>query len=491
MATPRTAPASPPPALSGRERRGQLLASCQAVVDRARAANRDLTDQEAETFDGFAREIDEIDAAPEEALARASSTDTPTPRRLTMTRSGLAIRTSAPVTSITAPAIIGEADQTWSYGAALSLMLGERDPEVDTGFVREIDAELRTRGAQARHGGFLVPLGAMMSGGDLRQKQIGTTPGGAGEALVTVDYRADLFGLDVAAMRARLIAGKMGAMVISSNEPEVVLPRQDQPLPAAQWLARDGSINLQTDLHTRAITLRPHTVAARHQLFRSARLYGTPSIYGLYQRQMVEVLNFEIDKAWLYGDATVDVNAPNGLVKQAAVQTYTFGTAGAAGHATLVKLSEMKALILLQPIESKRSWLMSDYGEGTLQTTWKSAIDPATGTETTATYGGPILDNTSAGQLLGYPYEIAKQIKVKVMGAVKGSDLWLDDWSSTGVCYFGPALELVPNIYGAAYGSGGIELIGFIDCDAFALDPSRFALARDMQLNQANAVVVP
>jgi hypothetical protein len=292
-------------------------------------------------------------------------------------------------------------------------------------------------------------------------------------------------------MRQQLIAGRVGAQIINASEPEVVLPRQDQPLPDAQWLARDGTITTQGDLHTRAITLTPKTVAARHMLFRSARLYGTPSIFGLYQQQIVVKMNYAIDRAWLYGDSTADANSPNGLVKQANVQAYNFGTGGNPGRATMIKLDAMRSMVALQPIETKRMWLMSALAEGTLMTTWKSAIDPATGTETTATYGGPILDDDSGGVLLGFSYLTAKQIQIRTVGTGKGSDVWLGDWPTTGVCFFGPALEIVPNLYGAAYASGGIELICFMDCDVFALDPARFVLARDLELNQPNAPLVP
>jgi hypothetical protein len=183
--------------------------------------------------------------------------------------------------------------------------------------------------------------------------------------------------------------------------------------------------------------------------------------------------------------------AASGLVKQANVQAFTFGTAGAAGRATMLKLDQMRSLIALQPVETKRMWLMSVLAEGTLFTTWKSAIDPSTGTETVSTFGGPILDDDAGGQLLGFEYVTAKQIKIRTMGAVQASDLWLGDWSTTGICYFTPAVEIVPNIYGAAYASGGIELIVFQDVDVFALDPARFVLAQDLELNQANAPVVP
>jgi hypothetical protein len=377
----------------------------------------------------------------------------------------------------------GSGAEDWSFGAALAAMLGDREPGVDVGFVQEVHAELTNRGFGPRRGGFLMPMNGLLT------RQIGTTPGSPGEALVTVDYRADLFGLDVAAMRNRLIAGRLGALVLNASEPSVILPRQDQPVPDATWLPRDGSITTQGDLHTRAVTLTPHTVASRHMLYRSARLYGTPSIYGLYQSHMVQLMNYAVDRAWLYGDSTADANAPNGLVKQPALQSFTFGAAGAPGHATYVKLDAMRSLVALQPPEVTKMWLMSALAEGTLMTTYRSAIDPTSGTESVSIYGGAIIqEGAGGGALFNSPYVTAKQVPIR---ADKSTDLWFGSWDLTGICYFTPAVEIIPNIYGQAYGSGGIELICFQDCDCFALDAVRLVLARDLLLNQAAAPVVP
>jgi hypothetical protein len=137
--------------------------------------------------------------------------------------------------------------------------------------------------------------------------------------LVGVEFRYDLFGLDTTAMRASLIAGRAGAKILTSQELQVVIPRKDAPLPDAAWLARDGEIAPQPDLATRSITLTPLTVASRHMILRSGRLYSNPSLYGLYQRQIVEKQNYAVDRVWLYGDssATGRADEPDGLITRA------------------------------------------------------------------------------------------------------------------------------------------------------------------------------
>jgi hypothetical protein len=462
-------------------RRATLLASMEAVLGRPA-----FGDTEAATFDALKAEVEQIDRALETTQQRSP---------IMTDRSGVvSIRApiSAPAVHVRSAHLAdGSGAEDYHFGAALAVLLEERNPGVDVGFAKEVSQELerRTPGGPKRNG-LLVPANAMLGG--LLGRQIGTKPGDAGAALTTVDYRADLFELDVAALRAALIAGRVGARILTSSDPEMIVPRQDQPLPLPVTIARDGTATVQTSLHTRALHMVPHTMAAYQQLYRSARLYGDPQIYGLVLGQMGEGLAYKADQLWLYGNSVTTPTDPDGLIRQP-VQTYNFGSAGAAGRVTPLKLDAMRSMIALQPLNVPRMWLMSTLAEGTLATTWSTAIDPLTGVETTSTYGPPILAASAMGGLLaGYPYVTAPQIEIQAMGAAKASDLWLGHWPSSGIVYFGPSVELVPNIYGATYTSGGIEVIGFQDLDCFCLDPARFVLATDLQLNQSTApIIVP
>ncbi len=72
-----------------------------------------------------------------------------------------------------------------------------------------------------------------------------------------MDVRADLWGPDVEAIRPATIMGRAGACMIVTNEPLVTIPRQDSPLPDAQWVARDADLVLQGDLGTRSQDFDP------------------------------------------------------------------------------------------------------------------------------------------------------------------------------------------------------------------------------------------
>jgi hypothetical protein len=467
-------------------RRRVLADSMEAVLQRSRDENRDMTAMEAGTFDGLLAEAKELDRLETE-------TETPSRSELTMNRSGLAVVRAPAVHTRVANLPGGE--QRWNFGAALALVLEERDPGVDTGFEVECHQEMVNRGIAPRHGGMMMPMNGLLT----RAPDIGTKPGDPAASLVGIDFRFDLFGLDVSAMRARLIAGRVGAMVLTSQEPAVVIPRQDAPLPDAVWLARDAAITTQADLNTRAITLTPHTLAARHLILRSARLYGTPSIYGLYQQQIVQKMNYAVDRAWLYGDSTVDANSPDGLIRQPRLQRFIMGVGGATpapALPTYPSLVNMLSLVATQPAEGPRpAWLMSPLLELTMMGLWKTLIDPAAGPPPTSTwFMQSIIPDGGSTVLLNKIYQVGKQIPVRGgAGGDNTTDLWYcDDWSSTGVCYFNSgAVEVLPNPYGAAYGSGGIELITFQDADCFAMDAVRAVLSQDVLIIQPTPPAIP
>jgi HK97 family phage prohead protease len=358
-----------------------------------------------------------------------------------------------------APAIRGEPRQ-WSFGRCLALMDGVPVAQVDWGLEKEISDELSKAVPTDRPGGIRIPFAMML-------RAIGNLPGDAGASLAGVDWRPELFGLDVEAIRPALIMGRAGARVITSDLPLVTVPRQDAPLPNAQWIARDASITAQGDIGTRSVDLTPHTVASNHQIKRSALLYSQPSVYNLYLQQISQKQLLELDRVILYGTGTAP--QPAGVVTSPRTQTYGFGGGTTTVAPTLTDFVTMASLLdgSTAPPDS-RGWIMNPCMRATLQTTRK--LSGSTDSVTILGEG----DTT----LLGYPFVTGPQIPLSATDGA--SDLWFADFGQCGLCLFaGGAATILPNPFGAMYAAGGTELAIFQDADTFAWDAYRFVYAKN------------
>jgi hypothetical protein len=165
-----------------------------------------------------------------------------------------------------------------------------------------------------------------------------------------------LFGLDVEAIRPATIMGRAGAKMLVTSEPLVTIPRQDAPLPDAQWIARDADLTLQGDLGTRSQDLTPHEVGSYHKILRSGRLYGTPGLVDLYTSQIISKQLYAVDWAVLCPGGV----EPSGLSINARTQRFQFGGAPALAQPTLSDYVAMSGLLdgSAAP-EDNLGWLMN------------------------------------------------------------------------------------------------------------------------------------
>jgi HK97 family phage major capsid protein/HK97 family phage prohead protease len=356
--------------------------------------------------------------------------------------------------SFPAPAIRGE-PRAWSFGKCLALLDGVPTSQVDWTFEREISDQLSKAVPTDRSGGLRVPLSVML-------RAIGTVSGDAGASLAGTDWRPELFGLDVEAVKPALIMGRAGAKIISSDLPLVVVPRQSAPLPDAVWLARDAAMTAQADIGTRSIDLVPHTVASYHQIKRSALLYSQPSVYNLYLQQITQKQLLAVDKAILYGTGVAP--QPSGVVTSTRTQVFQFGAGTATVAPTLSDFVTMASMLEGSTVPpDNRGWIMNPTMRSTLQATRK-----LTGSTDSVTILGEG-DTT----LLGYPITTGPQIPLAA--ADGASDIWFADYGQCGICLFaGGTATILPNPYGSMFSAGGTELAIFQDVDVFVWDAYRF-----------------
>jgi hypothetical protein len=452
----------------------------EAVLARGRASGRDLTPAEAATFDQLADEMRGLDA------------ETPTQEK-PMDRAGLAVLRAPAVHTRPVHTPEGDGTSDWQFGRMLALVSASYglDPEakaVDFGFEAECHQELVQRGAAPSRGGVMVPFSAL-----LKTRDIGTLPGDPGAALTGQQWRYDLFQLDAAAVRAKLLAGRLGCAVLTAQEPVVNIPSQSGPLPTAVWIPRDSDATVDADITTRSIQLQPHTLKSVHIIKRSARMYGTPDITNLYRDQMVTAMNYTADWSIFYADPNATggpfPERPSGLITQANLQKYNFGTGGLPAKISYLKLVDMASMLGILNVDSpRRGWLMSKLLELTLISTWKTMDDP-TGTTGTALTQPILLEGS--GMLATFPYVTGTQLPVRGGAGNKSTDLWVADWDACGILYFNSgAVEILPDPYTQAT-SGALRLITFQDADVFCRDATRFVLAQDGLVNMSAPPVIP
>lgn len=353
---------------------------------------------------------------------------------------------------ITAPAVHRHNPdaQRWDFARFLAMIAPNQAPAgIDTGYEREVSDELNRYSSRA---GFKMPLLHLV------QRAIGTKPADAGAALTGVDFRSDLFGLDVEAIRPATIMGRAGARMITTTEPLVTVPRQVSPLPDAEWIPRDGDLTLQGDLGTKSLDLTPHEVGSYHKILRSGRLYGTPNLVDLYTQQIIGKQLYAIDLAVLYGTGAPQ---PEGLTMDPRTQTYGMGAAPpAAADPTLIDLVKMSGMLdgTTAP-EDSRVWLMNSLMRSTLQATKK--FDDTSCCETIMSEGD--------GTLLQHPVVTGQQLPP--------SDIWFLDAGQTGIVWFAQGastIEVVQNPFAdSVFPSGALLLRAINDVDVFALDAYR------------------
>jgi hypothetical protein len=192
-----------------RDARRRLVDAYEEVLQRAIVDDRDVFDDEQATMDQLRKETRTLDAriAAKEAL-RDPVAEALTPQALKETPP---MRTSQPVvtplrsTAVGSPAVHTGEIRRYSVTNAIAFMFGDDKRDgLDTGLEVEFDQEMRKRGFQTRHGGFWLSYPGALDEAGYRARDISSAPGGAAQALASIEWRPDLFRLTTDALRPTL-----------------------------------------------------------------------------------------------------------------------------------------------------------------------------------------------------------------------------------------------------------------------------------------------
>jgi hypothetical protein len=473
-----------------RERRQALLDHYEETLKRAIDEDRDVSDLEQRDMNADRAEVEKIDARIAEIDrngqdALAARLAPPAHKEETRAMRTTALRSTA----ISSPAIHSGQTRRYSVTRAVQFAHGdaERD-DVDAGLEKEFDQEMRRRGFQTRHGGFWISYAGALDEAGYVRRDISSAPGGGAAALASIKWRPDLFTLTVDALRPTLPTAALGVRTYTSTQPLMHIPTQLTALGELQMLPIDAAPAPGTDITTRLVEKPLRTGGMRQTILRHGVNYSEPSLVGLYARQMVEAVGRGIARQFFYGRRDVaNPNACDGLITEAGLQRFNFGTGGNPAHVSWPALIDMAGRLSGLPVDGgpTRQWLMSPLLEESMMELQKKFRDPADGAIPDEVFWFPIISDSTKGTLAGKLYQTNPGIPIT---AARVTHLWLGDWSEDYIIIYGPGVEILPDPFTTP---GARTQWCWVDFNVGTHDARRHVLAEDALLTQSAAPVVP
>lgn len=253
------------------------------------------------------------------------------------------------------------------------------------------------------------------------------TPAAAGN-LVANNLMAGSF-IDM--LRNNAIIMKMGASVLSGLVGNVSIPRQTGSA-QTYWVEEGGTIT-ESEGSFDLVPLTPKTVGALSMMTRQMLQQSTPDIEMLVRNDLAKVMALAIDSAAISGSG--QNNEPTGIINTIGVGTVTgldmdgiidletevaAANADADGMAYLAHSRMIGALKKLKDEDKRPIW-----------------------------YQAPGAQPGTPGQINGYNIYRTNQMPNNKILFGNFRDLIVGQWG---------ALEILPNIYGTGYRSGGVEI---------------------------------
>jgi HK97 family phage major capsid protein len=155
------------------------------------------------------------------------------------------------------------------------------------------------------------------------QRDLATTPVGAGGAMVATDLLSADF---ITLLRNASMVRRMGARVLGGLVGNVAIPRQTGTVTMG-WVAQAGAAT-ESDAVFAQVTMSPKTAHGIQDVTRDLLLQGTPAVEGLVRADLIEAMATQLDFIALHG--TGASNQPTGLAATAGIGSVAGGTNGLA-----------------------------------------------------------------------------------------------------------------------------------------------------------------
>lgn len=408
-----------------REARAAKVGEARNLLATAERENRQITADEAKTFDGLKSAITDLEQQEARALFLAEAERRATGTVVTGGNDGLA--------------------DLEKRVNVLDAIRAQVDQRAITGALAEFQQEAKRNGIEPRAGGLLVPTSIF------EQRATQTTTSSA--AIVPDDYRADQF---IGLLRNSLIVKQLGARVLTGLRGDTVLPKQTGAS-TAYWIAEGDSLTESNTAYS-SVKLEPKHVGALTALSRQLVQQANPAIEQLVRDDFSQVVSLAVDKALLHGTAVG--KQPVGILNVSGIQT---GSLATLDWASLLVLFEKFATANVAP----NAALVNPKVATLLQSTLKDSVA-----------GSAYL--MEGGRINGLAAHITNQLDNVSASAGR---MLIGDFSQLVIGEWG-ATEILANPYAAGYyEKGDIQLRILHTMDAVVRHPAAFLAVADIDID--------
>jgi HK97 family phage major capsid protein len=300
-------------------------------------------------------------------------------------------------------------------------------------------------------------------GRNQKRDALNTAATAYGGQLVDTELRSQDF---IEALRNKAIVFQLGARFLTGLQGNVEIPKQTS-VGSTYWVGENGNIP-ETDFTFGQIGLTPKNIVSRMSMTRQLMLQSSLSAENLVREDMVKQIALGIDKAAIYGSGTN--NEPRGVLNYP-INSLSSGL-GADGTApTYQNLVNLCAEIEADNADiSTMKWLTNPRVKAKLM---------LTPMQSSGVEGNFVLKDSA--NMMGYGFNVSNQVPSNLTkGNGTGlSALILGCWDQLIVGEWG-VLEVLPNVYGKTYETGGVEIRAIKTLDMALRHNESFAALTDV-----------
>lgn len=404
-----------------KERRSRKVAEMQAMLAKAEAENRDLSDGEKADFDSLKNEVRSLDQSIERAetvaeLERRAEAD--------------------PVTEQP----FQQLEQRVSVLRVLQHLIDPAARPLE-GAEREYSAEMARRSGRQPDGVY-IPFGVL----ETRAPMVTTT---APEIVPTV-HRADLY---VDAFRRALISQRLGVRILTGLSGNLSIPKRGSGT-SAGWVAENVALP-ETGMDFDSMTMTPRHVGAWTELSRQLLMQSSPDVETLIREDLARAVAEKVDEALINGGAVA--TEPTGILRVSGTLQ------GSMAGPTWAQVLAVIGLLEDNNVPGEWRWLFSPKAARVLRGTVKNAAN--------LEY---LMQDGRVGELPAMSTSFVPDASATLGTAVVG------DWSQVMLGVWG-ALDLSTNPWAEGpYKKGNVLVRALSSLDIGIRDPRGFVIVDDI-----------